>query len=578
MPDQSDQYYGYSKPYIPGYVAAADDYPPTSGTPTPYQATNWDSKSIDELWEMVRKESDERAFALAAMWRRASTLLSATKLNLQRHADAMAAQWNSDAGKVFMQKVGAALYSLDEWQQVADNNASGLEQVGAKIAQTQREMKTIYENYLADQAAEQKKRDEESLLGKINPFGDNPQSFNEVRDGAKAGALAVVKPLADTFMDAYFEKLGRGSTYQGPIDAAVTNVPTPPRPGGPGAPGAPGAPRLGGSAPAAPGTGGPGNAPTAPTTPTAGPAPTTPELTPPATGPATPPPGAPPAAPAPPPGLDLAGGAAPPAAPPVATPAPAPTPPPAGPAPAPPVTPGLPPVGGPAPARPSVPNKASLPGAGRPTPPPARGPAPGKPTLPGTRGPGGLGPRPNTPGTPPGPKPGTPRLPGSTGAARPGVPRTGAPGVGRSPQAPNLGGNRGAMPGEPGARPTGARPGTPQLGGRGARPATPGLTEPGGTRAGQPPRPGAAKPNLIGRGAQTGAKAPTTGPRAALGGRQGQAAVPGPRDKRREESAETGEWAYDGDDELFVTESGVGNVETPADHRPQEQGRSLGQS
>ncbi|WP_305789932.1 hypothetical protein [Symbioplanes lichenis] len=574
MSGQSDQYYGYSKPYIPGYAGAADDYKPTSGTPTPYQATDWGSKSIDELWEMVRKESDERAFALAAMWRRASTLLNTTRLNLQRHADAMAARWDSDAGRVFMQKVGAAMASLDEWQEVADNNASGLEQVGAKIAQTQREMKTIYENYLADQAAEKKKRDEETVLGKINPFGDNPKSFNEVRDGAKAGALAVVKPLADTFMDAYFEKIGRGSTYQGPTDSAVY---TPTMPGGtrPVAPGAPGAPGIpGGGAPAAPPAGGPGAPPTAPTTPGAGPAPGTPPVTPPSAGPAAPPPGAPPGTPPTPPGVDLAGGAAPTAPPPVTTPAPAPAPPPSGPAPTPPVTPGLPPVGGPAPGRPVVPNKASLPGAGRPTPPPTRGPAPSKPTLPGTRGPGGPTARSNPPGTPNGPRPGQPRLPGSTGA---GSGRPGAPGTGRSPQAPNLGGKRGPMPGEAGARP-GSRPGAPQLGGRGARPGTPGLAEPQAARLGQPVRPGAAKPDLTGRGPAAGAKAPATGPKPALGGRQAQPSVPGPRDRCREESEETGEWMYDGDDELFVTESGVGNVETPADHRPQEQGRALGQS
>ncbi len=579
MSGQSEEFFGYRKPYIPGSAGVANTYAQANST-IPYQGTDWGSTDVDSLWEMVRRESDERVFALAAMWRRASTLLDATRQNLQRHAEALQSKWTSPAGTVFMQKVGASLYSLDEWKQAADDNASGLEQLGAKIGQVQREMKAYYESYQAEQDKQAKKREDENWVGWVNPFGENPKSVEDVRNEAKEGAVALVKPLAEMYMDVYFTKLGRGSVYQGPTNAAFRHEDAPAIPARPGSPGAaPGAPGVGGGGLPRPGTPGTGDAPATPTPPPANPGIDTPPA-PPA------PPGPPPAAA--PEGIDLAGGGAPAPAPPTA---PAPTPPGVapGPAPAPPTAPGIPtnlggrptlPPAGPA-GRPTPPNKASLPGTGRPAPAP-RGPAPGKPTLPGTRGSGGAPSGPGAPGNARrAPAPGSPRLPGSTGPAtgRPAAPRAGAPGTGRAPQAPSLGGNRGTPPARPATGPTGSKPASPQLGGRG-NPGSPGST--GTPRAGRPgapaPRPGVTKPDLIGRGTAPGAKAPAQGPRPALGGRQVQPGIPTPRSNGRKNENEVAEWTYDGDDELWATDSeAVSSIETPAEHRPQSQGRSLGQ-
>ena len=135
-----------------------------------------------------------------------------------------------------------------------------------------------------------------------------------------------------------------------------------------------------------------------------------------------------------------------------------------------------------------------------------------------------------------------------------------------------LGGKRGgAEPERPGQRSAG-RPGEPEVTGRsGPRGASEGPLS-SGTRGG--------KPDLTGRsGRAPGRPAPATGPEPALGGRRGGtgAGVPGQRSRRSNQEPE--DWEYgDGDEELWLTEStAVGEIETPTEHRPQQQGRALGQ-
>ncbi|MEU5553776.1 hypothetical protein ABZ738_28785 [Micromonospora sp. NPDC047793] len=570
-------YYGWQPPSYHMYSGVSDDYAAErAAQSTPYEPTSWDSVNIEQMWEYVRKESDERTTALAEMWRRAASLLQSTRDNLQRHADSLDAKWQSPAARVFMGRVGATLHSLDEWKTVASNNATGLEQLASKIKTTQQDMLALWQEYQAEQRNQQRIYDEDKAKVTFSDiFGDKHKSYEEVQTEFHQRAKNIAKPLADLYIDVYITNISRGGKFKGPTDAVI-NYGSAPRPGAPGRPGgAPGAPSLNGSRP---------NRPDMPNRPNTGDRPA---------APAAPPPGTPD-------GVSLAGTTAPvaPAGPPPAAPPPVNTPnTPVAPGPAP------PPVTGPGlrPANPGLhqpgsggrPNapRTSLPGAGGPTTPGSRGPAPNRPTLPGA---GGAG---NGAGAPPGgkrgPAPNRPTLPGNTGApgapgARPGRPGglrpTGSPTPpASSPKLPGSTarpGQRGAAPGRPAASPPpslggqrGTTPGTPKAGaapgGRGATPpATPsGKSTPGtGARPGLTGRTGAARP------------APTTGPAPSLGGRRVGGSVPKPRTgQARDGEQET--WEYgEGDDELWVTESSaVGVVEAPAEQRPREQGKALGQ-
>ncbi|MEV6695179.1 hypothetical protein AB0M35_27275 [Micromonospora sp. NPDC051196] len=574
----TDDYYGYRPISYPQYGGMRDDYAADrAAQATPYEPTKWDSVNIEQMWEYVRNESDERTTALAEMWRRAASLLESTRDNLKRHADALGAKWNSPASRVFMSKVGATLHSLDEWKNVASSNATGLDQLASKISTAQREMTQLWREYKAEQQHQQEvfEKDKEKItISDI--FGDKHKTYEEVQREFHQRAKNIAKPLADMYIDVYISNISRGGKFKGPTEAALFDGKG--LPGGPGRPGGP--PRPGSGPPPSVRNVRPDmpNRPDTPNQPGVGDRPSQP------------------AVPKLPDGVDLAGGTAT-----VPPPGPAPTPPPVTATPNAPVTPGppVPPVvppgqrpGAPGPAspnpgtRPNAP-RTTLPGSGGPPGPGGgRGPAPNRPTLPGAGGSGSgsgapgsgrRGPAPNRPTLPgntgaPG-RPGTgsarpapsatppssPRLPGST--ARPG--QRGAPSGRPASPPPSLGGQRGAAPGTP------PRASTP-----GGRPATP-----AGGRTSGPGAPGSAgRPDLNGR---TGAArpAPTAGPAPSLGGRRGGPAVPGPR-KGTQPGLEQETWEYgDGDDELWVTESSaVGAVEAPVEHRPREQGKALGQS
>ncbi|MFI7552608.1 hypothetical protein ACIBQ2_22995 [Micromonospora sediminimaris] len=580
----SDDYYGWQPVSYPMYAGVSDDYAAERAAgATPYEPTAWDSVNIEQMWEYVRKESDERTTALADMWRRAASLLQTTRDNLKRHADSLDARWQSPAARVFMSRVGATLHSLDEWKTVASDNATGLDQLASKIGTAQREMKTLWEEYRAEQIRQGERRSDDAGVQAVDLVewvpgvtGNDGKSYEDVQNEYHQRAKNIAKPLADLYIDVYISNISRGGKFKGPTDAVITNPSNVPRPGAPGAP-PPGAP-VNGAAPNRPAM--PGR-PDLPTRPGGADAPT---------GAAPPPP------PNLPEGVGLAGGAAAPVAPP-------PTAPPVTTAPTAPVTPGpvVPPVAPPGPrpgnpglnapnsARPNAP-RTTLPGAGGPGAPGGRGPGPNRPTLPGAGGPGsGSG----APGGRKSPAPSRPTLPGNTGAGAPGGGR-GRPGLGNRPGAsatpppssPRLPGStarpsqRGAAPGRPAAPP-------PSLGGQ--RSAAPGgppkasAPPSGRSAAGKPVTGGGAagaRPDLSGRAAAgTGRPAPTTGPAPSLGGRRGGPTTPSPR-KGAPRDAEQETWEYgDGDDELWVTESSAaGVVEAPVEHRPREQGRTLGQS
>ncbi|MGK5671371.1 WXG100 family type VII secretion target, partial [Micromonospora sp. URMC 106] len=265
----SDNYYGWTPTYIPSYAGVVDDYAAErSAQAEPYEPTNWDGVTIEQMWEYARKESDERTVALAETWRRASSLLQTTRENLKRHADALDAKWRSPAGRVFMGKVGAALYSLDEWKDVADKTASGLEQLAGKIAQTQRDMRELWLEYKAEQEHQADKRKDDEGVQVSDLFGiNNAKSYDEVQKEFHERAKNIVKPLADLYIDVYISNISRGGMYKGPTNAVVHTPSLAPRPTRPGAPAGPKpvAPTMSGDRPNRPDM---PNRPDTPTTPT----------------------------------------------------------------------------------------------------------------------------------------------------------------------------------------------------------------------------------------------------------------------------------------------------------------------
>ncbi len=584
----TDSYYGYTPVSLPYEVAQYDDY--AAGSPTPdYTPTDWnnyDRTNIDSMWEWIQPESNERVTAVADMWRRVVTLLDLTASNLRMYADALSAKWNSDAGKMFMQQVGKALYSMDQWREVAMNNASGLDLIAGAIVKNQWQAKKVFEEYVQ---AYTHPGSVPGSAAKILAAGRGGVLYEKEDDRKQRMRKAYtpliqpfVKDVADTYMDVFFNNLGRGDMYKGPTDAVYTSqdklTPKPGSLGGGGIPPVPNVSALLASIhqqikvpplpqPSTP----PGSdltlagvqtAPPLPHAPLPGAGLPTPQL--------------------PNPNLPVPG------------------------------VPGLPPI---LTGDVEVPPRAGLPGAGvapeetgfgRPS-------LPGKPNLSGLRKPG-------SPGRPPSPGRGNPNLRGSK--ARPGSlpegsgldeqlehpnargplpprlngrrpggnrPGTGAPG---EEQSLHGGSPRGGRPGgEPGERLTGRRqPGLPEEEQDAFRRGTPGRPDLGG-RSTPRRRPGEPDESERGRSmrGQGGAESEEPGQGRVLRGRgTGEGEQPGrglppggrgtQRKKDKRESAEVGP-VPEGDDALWsVEQAAPAVIDTPEPVRPAEPGQALGRA
>jgi hypothetical protein len=440
-----------------------------------------DYAPIEKLYSMMGYESDELTRGMARLWGDISTLLEFTRTNMKAHADALAEKWNSQAARSFLLHVGAALYSLDEWKKAADENSSGLYALAGQVETSSKEVQRIWDDYKREFSAAKADHEDSTTGDKIKGFFgvDDAEDLNDLKKRFADSMRPHVQAVASTYLDTIFYKMGGGTKYKGPLDAAVTF------PGQ--APGRPGMPARPGTPPARPG----GTRPTAPNRPDLQDQPERPDR------PEQPDVPDRPDMPNRPDGLELAGGVTTPPPPPpqVTIPGGGPG---GGPAPAPPPTsPLLPSTGGPgnrpgnpglragnAPTRPSAPPQFPGTGGGR----GASGPRPGMPQLPGR---GGQNARPSAPGRPGAPTP--PQLPGRGQTARPGAPKTA--GKGGTPTTPQL----------PGRGASGTRPGTP--------------------KGNQPP---ATPPNLAGRGGGAGARPGPARPAPAIGDQQRTPTAGGP--------------------------------------------------
>ncbi|SHN03429.1 WXG100 family type VII secretion target [Cryptosporangium aurantiacum] len=437
-----DTYYGYA--WNPGSVRVAEhnSYVPEGRTHTLRTSDFTDTVKVAHirvLWPMIQGLDPVRIGDLAQNWRKLSAQLTTARSNLGRNGNLLEPRWTGEASRAFMERVGAALYSLDQWIEAATTNAATIDRLATDIRTTQPKVERIYNDWLTESANEKFKRDKDAeritlaqdaddligFLSKHDVIRDRGVLYRWARDSVPqdeidqkytALALPLVKNLADHFSNAAATGISLPGKFQGPTTFRVVQ------------------PQFGGAPPAVP------------TLPGAV-LPVQPGVRPPALPP-TPPGVAPPAPPAP---VAPAVPGVPPAAPGVRPPA-------------------APAVG----ARPSAVPRPLLP------PPPSTRTAPTRPTLPTLAG--RRGGAPGVPGVPaarqPGPTrrglgPGTPALPG----------RTGTPNTGRkaptAPPAVPAHGARSGLDGRTGraGRPVPApsrpvSPAPPQLAGRSGPPPT----------------------------------------------------------------------------------------------------------
>jgi hypothetical protein len=227
----TDEYYGYTATPLPSSIAQYDDYTVSMGI-VDYQPTAWDDEktTIDMMWPWIKMDSDARATALADMWRRVHTLLDNTGAHLRRYTDALAENWKSDASKVFLERVGAALHSIEEWKQVANTNATGLDVLASTISYNQSNAKRVYLEYVKainEPGSVEGSRATVTYAGRAGQMSEK-EDHRKQRMQKKYTEMIkpYVKELGDTYLQVYFNYLTWGTTFKGPTDAVIAVPPT----------------------------------------------------------------------------------------------------------------------------------------------------------------------------------------------------------------------------------------------------------------------------------------------------------------------------------------------------------------
>ena len=217
-------FFGYEPPTLPSYVAQYDDY--MVGRSTNFEPSDWDNLdkiNIITLWESIKNESDEEARGVVEMWRRVETLLDSARSALEQHALALRQRWNSPAGEEFLRRIGAALYSFEEWRAAAAANKTTMDTVADQIAAKQTAMRELWGDYVGADADAARRRHEErtdSVLMSIGRgFTEDPPTYREVLEDYTNQAKPIMRDLADTYVNSSFN-LERGSVYKGPTVAS----------------------------------------------------------------------------------------------------------------------------------------------------------------------------------------------------------------------------------------------------------------------------------------------------------------------------------------------------------------------
>ena len=234
-------YYGYT--WQPGSVRVAehDTYVPEGRTHLPRVTDFSDAVKVAHiraLWPMIQGLDAVKITGLAQSWRTLSTQLTTAKGGLDRAGGRLAPQWTGTASGAFLERVGGALYSLDQWIDAASTNAATIDRLANDVRTTQPRVEGIYRAWLMESANEKAKRDADAgeitsqdwndvigLLSKGNTITDGGFLHRWARDSVPqdeidrkytAQALPLVKKLADHFSSAAATGISLPGKFKGP--------------------------------------------------------------------------------------------------------------------------------------------------------------------------------------------------------------------------------------------------------------------------------------------------------------------------------------------------------------------------
>lgn len=236
-----DDYYGYTWAPDTVRVAEHDTYVP-EGRTHPQHVTDFDDADkvahIRVLWPMIQGLDATKIADLAQSWRTLSAQLTSARGGLDRAGGRLAPHWTGTASRAFLERVGGALFSLDQWIDAATTNAATIGRLADDVRATQPRVEGFYRAWLNESAQEKAKRDADAgqlsaqdlndflgALSKNNSIPDRGFLYRWARDSVPqdeidrkytALALPLVRKLADHFASAAATGVSLPGRFKGP--------------------------------------------------------------------------------------------------------------------------------------------------------------------------------------------------------------------------------------------------------------------------------------------------------------------------------------------------------------------------
>ncbi|MGH3680475.1 MAG: WXG100 family type VII secretion target, partial [Natronosporangium sp.] len=115
--------------------------------PADYHDFQPGTRDIDVYWQWVSSIDVSTVERHADFWRRVSGMLQGTSDLLKARRDALDGSWTGEAAAAFLERVGAARYSMDDWTRAATNNAGMLDRVAQDVQFAKDNLGTLWSHY-----------------------------------------------------------------------------------------------------------------------------------------------------------------------------------------------------------------------------------------------------------------------------------------------------------------------------------------------------------------------------------------------------------------------------------------------
>ena len=114
--------------------------------------TDWSSKTVSHMWELIKDHNEETATKQAAGWSSTWELLDHHHRRLEEYRTMLAERWHGPAADAFLARVDGLLDSLSDMRRVALTNDPVLPHLSASLTEAKAKLEPVKRQWETNQA------------------------------------------------------------------------------------------------------------------------------------------------------------------------------------------------------------------------------------------------------------------------------------------------------------------------------------------------------------------------------------------------------------------------------------------